>query len=323
MFWSFPTSIAARHLIFLGNARTEWKSYGDQNGLADGRIAANWEEVLVAQHRRLLSEKGSDSYPVTDLRLRDPPQAHRGIRIIMTNSWRLRINRDDAAKRNVIDDRYRQIIERQAKNISCSDGVTDCLNYIRELWRNDIQSKIAAWRQRRDFLLWFEQFEKSIDDDQLASLRIPEPHNMASLGVIDDVTRGLDGEAVLSTWSDLLEKDLMGSCASLRIRTALEAELLFTWCKGERCNANKFRKCFGRSRQNDIDHVSTFVPYVDALTTDNDMYNLCKRQIVDSEIKRFPCKMFSKKNYGEFEKWLDELLAEANTSNSNRDDAST
>src|SRR5688572_20157450 len=29
-----------------------------QNGLADGRIAANWEEVLVAQHRRLLSEKG-------------------------------------------------------------------------------------------------------------------------------------------------------------------------------------------------------------------------------------------------------------------------
>ena len=49
-----------------------------QNGLADGRIAANWEEVLVAQHRRLLSEKGSDSYPVTDLRLRDRPQAHRG-----------------------------------------------------------------------------------------------------------------------------------------------------------------------------------------------------------------------------------------------------
>jgi hypothetical protein len=45
--------------------------------------------------------------------------------------------------------------------------------------------------------------------------------------------------------------------------------------------------------------------------------------MVDSEIKRFPCKMFSKKNYDEFEKWLDELLAEANTSNSNGDDAST
>jgi hypothetical protein len=187
-----------------------------QNGLADGRIAANWTEVFVAQHRRLLSGKGSDSYPLTDIRLRDPLKVHHGIRIIMTNSWLLRIHRDGAAKRNVIDDRYRQIIDRQAKNIPRCDGVTDCLNYIGELWRDDIQSRIVAWRQHRDFLLSFEQFEKSLDVEQPASLRIPEQHDTSFIGFINDVTRGLDGETVLSKWSDLLEKDPIGSCPSLR-----------------------------------------------------------------------------------------------------------
>ena len=103
--------------------------------------------------------------------------------------------------------------------------------------------------------------------------------------------------------------------ATLHKLFPIEAELLWTWHEGKRRNPKRFRANFGWSRQNDIGHVSAFVPYVDALTTDRDMHNLCSRQIVHGEIKRFPCRIFSDKNYDEFEKWLDELLAEAILSN--------
>jgi hypothetical protein len=35
-----------------------------QNDLADGRIAANWADIFVAQHRRMLADSDSNSYPV-------------------------------------------------------------------------------------------------------------------------------------------------------------------------------------------------------------------------------------------------------------------
>lgn len=288
-----------------------------QNGLVDGRIAANWEDVLVAQHRRMLSDNDSLSYPVADIRLRDSPQAHNGVRVVMTNSWLLRIHRGNVATSEEIDGRYREVIDRQAMNIPRCDGVADCHNYICGLTGAYIQAGIAAWRQRRDFdfELLIKQLGELRDAESLASLKRPDLHNTPFLGVIRNVIHGLDGEVALQRWSDLLEKDLIGPCPSLRIRVALEAELLWTWHERKRRNPKKFRANFGWSRQNDIDHVSAFVPYVDALTTDRDMHNLCSRQIVDDEIKRFPCRIFSGKNYDEFEKWLDELTAETNISN--------
>lgn len=286
-----------------------------QNGLADGRIAANWVDIFVAQHRRMLSAEGFNSYPVTDIGLRDPVQVQGRMNIVMANSWLLRIHLGNTATSDEIDKGYREIINRQAKDIPRCDGVADCQDYVHGLWGADIRAGIAAWRQRRDFELSFEQLGESPDAGLLASLKIPEPHSTPFLRVIDDVIRGLDGEGALQKWSELLEDDPVGPCPSLRIRTAFETELLCDWHEGKRRNPRKFREYFGWSRQNDVDHVSAFVPYVDALTTDKDMHNLCRRKVVNDEIKRFPCKVFSAKNYDEFEKWLDELLAEANLSN--------
>lgn len=191
--------------------------------------------------------------------------------------------------------------------------MADCLNYVRVLWRNDIQQGITAWQQKIDFLLSFEQLGEYPDARQLASLQIPHLHNALFQNIIGDVTSGLDETAALQRWSELLKNDPIGPCPSLRIRTALEAELLWTRYQKQRFNPKKFNENFGLSRQNDIDHVSPFVPYVNALTTDNDMHNLCKRKVVDDEIKRFQCKIFSKKNYDEFEEWLDGLLTEPNS----------
>lgn len=144
-------------------------------------------------------------------------------------------------------------------------------------------------------------------------MQISHLHNALFQNIIGDVISGLDETAVLQRWSELLKNDPIGPCPSLRIRTALEAELLWTRYQKQRSNPNKFNENFGLSRQNDIDHVSAFVPYVNALTTDNDMHNLCKHKVVDDEIKRFECKIFSKKNYDEFEEWLDGLLTEPNS----------
>lgn len=278
-----------------------------QNDLADGCIATNWADIFVAQHQRILVNEDFNSYPVVDIRLRDPYQIQIGMRVVRTNSWLLRIHRDSTDVSDESDNALREIIDRQVENTPSCQGVADCLNYIRDLWCNDIQLGIAAWRQRRDFLLSFKQLGESPDAEQLASLQIPELRNAPLLQTIYDVTRGLDAEVVLQRWSALLKNDPIGPCPSLRIRTALEAELLWTWYEGKRRNPKKFREYFGWSRQNDIDHVSAFAPYVDALTTDKDMHNLCEHEVVIDELKRFPCKIFSTKNYAKFEEWLDEL----------------
>jgi hypothetical protein len=106
----------------------------------------------------------------------------------------------------------------------------------------------------------------------------------------------------------MLEADSIGQFPSLRISTAIEAEMLWTWHQGHKRNPKKFNENFGLSRQNDINHIATFAPYVDALTTDDPMRNLCGRRIVADELKPFNCQIYSKGNYVEFESWLDELM---------------
>lgn len=276
-------------------AENRKKLWQFQNALADGKIAANWTEVFVAQHRRIFANGGPNSFPVADIGLDDLHRVQIGMKVVMTNSWLLRIYGDSPETRDEQNNEFRKIIERQAEHILHCQGVDDCLDYIRGLYHSYIQQGITAWQQRRDFLL---------------SLATQIPPAAPFLQAIGNVIRGLDGAAVLKRWSELLQNDPIGPCPSLRIKTALEAELLWTWYEGKRHSPKKFNKSFGLSRQNDIDHVAAFVPYVDALTTDKDMHNLCTRTVVDDEIKRFPCRIFSAKNYNQFEEWLDKLLAE-------------
>ena len=134
--------------------------------------------------------------------------------------------------------------------------------------------------------------------------------------IVGEVVKGLDEESTLQRWLALLGGGSDNLSAFVRIRTAFQATLLWKW-QTERANLNprKFHTKFGQSCQNDIDHISMFAPYVDALTTDNNMHNLCEGEVVADELKRFSCKIFSKNNYDEFETWLDALLAEPATHN--------
>lgn len=298
---------------YVGNRKDLWQF---QNDLADGIISVDWDEVFVAQWRRILANQdNSNSFPASDIGLDNPHQFQVGMRIQLTNHWRPKMHRDEARPRGTVNEAFRRVFERQLENMPGCNDVRDCLSYVRELWHKNIRQGIASWRKQRDLHLLMEQVVKELEAGRIPVMppwEAPAPF----CRVVGEAVQGLEEEVALQRWLELLEGDANKLSTFVRMRTAFEAELLWKWkTEGATVNPKKFDIRFGQSRQSDIDHISTFVPYVDALTTDNDMRNFCKNVVVADELERFSCKIFSKSNYDEFEAWLDALLAESVTHN--------
>lgn len=296
---------------YVGNRKDLWQF---QNDLADGIISVDWDEVFVAQWRRILANQdNSNSFPASDIGLDNPHQFQVGMRIQLTNHWRPKMHRDEARPRDTVNEAFRRVFERQLENMPSCKDVRDCLSYIRELWRKDIRQGIVAWQHRCESM---ERIVKEHEAGRKVDYALLETTDAPFRWIVRDVVQGLDEKSTLQRWLKLLDSDSTNLCAYIRIRSAFEAALLWKWkTEGATANPKKFDIRFGLSRQNDIDHVSTVTPYVDALTTDNDMRNLCKNVVVAGELKQFSCKLFSKNNYDEFEIWLDALLAEPVTHN--------
>ena len=297
----------------VGNIKKLWQF---QNDLAGGCIADDWDEVFVAQWRRILANQdNSNSFPFTDIGLDNPHQLQVGMRIQLTNHWRPKLHRDGARHRDVDNEAFRKIFERQLENMPSCKDVRDCLSYVRELWHKDIRQGIVSWRQQRTRLQSQEHIVNELEAGRIPVIptwEAPSPF----CRIVGEVVQGLEEESTLQRWLELLEGDSANQCAQVRIISALEAALLWKWrVDGAPAKPEKFDSRFGLSRKNDIDHVATFAPYVDVLTTDDSMRNLCENVIVADELKRFPCKIFSKSNYDEFESWLDALLVEPVTHN--------
>jgi hypothetical protein len=277
-----------------------------QNSLANGNVAGNFYDVFTAQTRRMLTEHdGADPFHFNDIGLDDPHRWHAGINVLPTNSWRLRLNRADTIHRNEINEKLLNIIDCQVENIPDCREVRDCLNHVLGLWHKDIQQGIDAYQQQLDIQLLMKQYVEALETGHTPrGIQIPQFSDDAPFRrIVGDVIEGLDETIALQ----LLKKNPI--CPSMRIRVVFEAELLWTRWQGHRSNPKKINENFGLSRQNDIDHISAFVPYMDVLTTDKDMHNLCEHEIVAEELKQFPVKIYSKKNYDKFEEWLDKLLA--------------
>lgn len=282
-----------------------------QNDLADGNIAVDWREVFVTQQRRILAGQDDiNTFPLSDIGL-DPHWLQAGVRIQLTNHWRPNLDRATARPRDIVNKEFRRLIEQQLENMPSCKGVRDCLNYVRELWHKDFRKGIAAWQQQHALLASVDQIVKEIQAGRIPQLEAPDAPFRRIVG---EVIEGLDEESALKRWMNLLEGDSVNLCASVSIRTAFEAALLWKWRTEPRpTNPDTFHEGFGLSRQNDIDHISAFAPYIDALTTDKKTHNLCKDEVVADELARFPCKIFSTSNYDEFEAWLDTLLAKPET----------
>jgi hypothetical protein len=297
----------------VGKRRALWQF---QNDLADGSISVDWDEVFVAQWRRMLANQDNiNLFPPADIGLDDPHQFNVGMRVQLTNHWRPKLHRGKAHSRDTVNEEFRRIFERQLENMPDCKDVRDCLSYVRELWRKDIRQGIASWRKHRNLHFLMEQVVKELEAGRIPDilpLEAPAPFRR----VVGEVVHGLDEESTLQRWLELLKGDSVDLCAHIRIRSTFEAVLLWKLKTGVAdTKSSKFHAKFGRSRQYDIDHISTFVPYVDVLTTDDPMRIFCQNEVVADELKQFSCKIFSTSNYNEFEAWLDALLAEPVTHN--------
>ncbi|MGZ0018559.1 hypothetical protein [Nitrosomonas sp. wSCUT-2] len=282
-----------------------------QNDLADGSIACDWDEIFVAQWRRILACQ-NDSYPLpaTDIGLTNPHQLQIGVKIQSKNFGRQRLHRSTNWDFNIVNDELKNIFSKQLESMPISGNANDCLNYVRELWCKDIRQGIASRRKQRELNRTMEQAIRELESGRIPEIPAweePSPFRR----VVTEVVQGFDEESAFQHWLELLEGDSNRLCAFIKIRSTLEATLLWELKAGKITdNSRKFHRNLGLSRQNDIDHISTFVPYVDVLTTDNSMRNLCESKLVSNELKQFPCKIFSKSNYDKFEIWLDELLVQ-------------
>lgn len=305
------SDIHSRETSAIPDKYTEYRTklWQFQNTLANGNIAGNFFDVFAAQTRRMLTEHDdTDTFPFTDIELDDPYRLQVGMNVVLTNSWRMRLHRASAIPRDELNEKLRNIFDQQVENIQDCRGVRDCLHHVLELWRKDIQQGIDAYQQQLEMQLLMEHDLEAFELGLTTSFQVPLLSNDVPFRqIVGDVIDGLNKSDALQRWSELLKSDPILICPSLKIRTAIEAELLWIRWQKSRANPKKFNERFGLSCQNDIDHISAFVPYVDALTTDNGMRELCEREVVAKELARFPTKIFSKKNYEEFEVWLNAL----------------
>jgi hypothetical protein len=226
-----------------------------QNNLADGRISADWSEVFVAQQRRMLyGQDNHDTFPVTDIRLRNPHQMQVGVSIQLTNKWLQRLDRTVTTASESSNDALRRMLERQAENIPRCDDIHDCQKYIRELWRKDIRDGIVALKELRKRHEQMEEVIKMIESGQAHT--IPTSNIEAPFRrIVEQVVEGLDEEGALQQWLNLLEPQSNKFSACTELRIAFEAELLRRWkTVSQPAKPKKFNSAFGVSRQNDITH---------------------------------------------------------------------
>jgi hypothetical protein len=230
-----------------------------QNGLANGEIASSWREVFVAQQRRaVVGHWESDAFPVIDIGLENPHQWQVGIRIQSTNHWRQKLDAANVHPRLEVNEQFRRIIERQLEATPHCKDAHDCLDFIRELWRKNIRQGITACRQRRDLM---RALEAELEAGRVPDITRFELPDATFRQTVDEVVDGQDEQCMLRRWSTAMESDSTNLCAAARIRIAFEAALLWQWRTGRPpTNPDRLNERFGLSRQNDIDHVSTFVP---------------------------------------------------------------
>lgn len=277
-----------------------------QNTLADGRISGSWCDVFIAQqHRALSAPDAPECFPSTDIGIDDPHRLQIGVKILPTNAWRGRLHRAISKSTN-INEQISLILTKQVKALGPVPKAHDAIDHIRTLWRQDIEEGIAVERKWRQFIRSEDLIVERIISDK--PFELPEIPDSPFKGVVRAVINGLDEEPAFDVWLSQLKTE--AACAALRLRIALEAELLWSRAQRYRLSQKKFSENYGSSRQSDIDHVATFVPYVDVLTTDQDMRNLCGREMATEEFGKFPCRLISRKNYPEFEAWLDILFSE-------------
>ncbi|TSA43922.1 hypothetical protein D4R49_01475 [bacterium] len=286
------------------------------NHLSTGNIAGTWDDIYLLQQRRVLADLGTaEGFPLSDIGLDDPFRIRIGIQVIPTNRWRPSLAASTAQPKLQVVEQFQNILNSQEGSLGSGSTSADCLVLVRELWCKQLLEGISALKSRQTAVRRFEAASQSSADLRAAIAELMEAPTSPFLRIINQVVSDL-AETALDQLHDLLLIDPTGGCACVRLMTAFEAEMLWAWYKGHGktiTNPDNLNQKYGRSRLNDFAHVSTFLPYVDVLTTDNAMVNFCRREVASKEVAAFQAKLYSKKSYPDFERWLDDLSVTQST----------
>jgi hypothetical protein len=185
----------------------------------------------------------------------------------------------------------------------------ECLQLVRNLWRKDLIDGISSQRRREADA---ERIKSALAAGTFCSLEeldVQADTEAPMRSIVANLAKEL-GDGGLDQLEVKLNADPTGGCPCIRILTAFEAEMLWDWInsEGERTsNPERANEKWGRSKMQDISHLSTYLPYVDALTTDNNMASFRQRPMVADELRRYPVKVFSSRTYDEFLAWLGDI----------------
>ena len=207
-----------------------------QNTLADGQISGTWCDVFIAQqHRALVTPDAPECFPSTDIGLDDPHRWQIGVNVVPTNAWRGRLHRAIPTSPD-FNEQVSLILTRQVEALGPSAKVGDAIDHVRTLWRQNIEGGIVAERKWRQLLTQSEDLIESIASG--IPVMLPQIPDSPFKGIVRDVINGLDEEPALEVW--LRQLNTSATCAALRLRIVLEAELSWSRYQGNRLSQKRF-----------------------------------------------------------------------------------
>jgi hypothetical protein len=141
-----------------------------------------------------------------------------------------------------------------------------------------------------------------------------EPHMLIPSPAVSLVTAlklkieetGLNEMQVVLKLKEFFDSDLCSSVPFLKIKTALFKQLYLRASMGQKREPNQ-------GMMNDIDTISTYLPFCDAAFIDNECNSLLQEKEMKAVFGSYKVRVFSQSNLGEFESYLDQLEGSQST----------
>lgn len=284
------------------------KTWDKFNSLAGGHVAKDTTDVLVQQYKRLLLDE-QETYSWADILDNNPHEWIAGVKVVLTNNWRLRLHEQTSLNNDDVDELCRKVLEAQLDKIDHNSTCEECYEYINNLWKGEIANGVDYYEKLKvnhsspsfidmDFLdhtgskIYYHFIRPVIDqcrysgtasseDDIINSLK-----NLTELPKKTAITNSLDG---------------------LKLHLALQTKKSGTEITK---NKKKFSVKYGASNLHDTSHISTFMPYVDILLTDNNARKNLNKSPVKEQLEDVRCVIYSHNNLQNLSEELDNMLEE-------------
>lgn len=289
-----------------------WEKF---NSLANGRISRDSQDIMISQTKRLLEGESEEVFPSRDILDSTPHNWIVGqyigsgvhAQVQLTNSGRLKLEKKFTPSTEEKNQQLMGILQRQCSEVDHDSSENECFNYIKKLWLLEIEDA-AAYSRR---------LSKVLSGDSVEEGFVPSTKGMDYYPIIKDLvekcsaTKKMTMEGILDFFdkSTTLPK-------YMSISIALEAQRLFSALQALKKegkitnNSKKFSRKYGVSSLNDAAHISSYLPYVDILITDDKAREVLLRSPVVEQLSDIRCKVYSNSNIDLFEEYLNELEEE-------------